>query len=140
MIFARHPADLRARAAGAARRLARTSLSRRTSWFRTGGPAQVLFEPADEADLAIFLGLPGGRCRSSSSGSAPTCWSGTAAFPGVVVRLGKGFQGIALEDGARIRAGAGAADVKVARVAAEAGMAGLSSCAAFRAPSAGRCA
>ena len=55
-------------------------------------------------------------------------------WPGVVIRLGKGFGEVAVEPGHRVRAGAGAPDVKVARAAAEAGIAGLSSCAAFPAP------
>ena len=53
--------------------------------------------------------------------------------PGVVVRLGRGFSEIKVEDGQRMRAGAGVPDVRVARAAQEAGIAGLRSCAAFRA-------
>jgi UDP-N-acetylmuramate dehydrogenase len=96
------------------------------SWFRTGGPAQVLFTPADKADLALFL--------SSLDRSLPVLVIGLGSnllvrdggLAGVVVRLGKGFSEVALEADRQVRAGAGAADVKVARAAAEAGVAGLS--------------
>ena len=53
------------------RLLANQSLAELT-WFRVGGPAQVLFTPADEDDLAYFLSASAGRtCRSMSSASAP---------------------------------------------------------------------
>ena len=41
------------------------------TWFRVGGPAQVLFTPADEDDLAYFLNAFPLSCRSPSSASAP---------------------------------------------------------------------
>ncbi|WP_406854309.1 UDP-N-acetylmuramate dehydrogenase [Alsobacter sp. KACC 23698] len=95
------------------------------SWFRTGGPAQALFQPADEDDLAAFLrGCPS-DVPILVVGLGSNLLVRDGGVPGVVVRLGKGFQAINA-DGLRIRAGAGAADVKVARVAAEAGVAGLS--------------
>jgi UDP-N-acetylmuramate dehydrogenase len=95
------------------------------SWFRTGGPAQALFQPADEEDLATFLrGCPD-DLPILVVGLGSNLLVRDGGVPGVVVRLGKGFQAIEV-DGLRIRAGAGAADVKVARVAAEAGVAGLS--------------
>ena len=53
------------------RLLANQSLAELT-WFRVGGPAQVLFTPADEDDLAYFLKLFRRSCRSMSSASAPT--------------------------------------------------------------------
>ncbi|MFO1148179.1 MAG: UDP-N-acetylmuramate dehydrogenase [Alsobacter sp.] len=96
------------------------------SWFRTGGPAEVLFEPADEEDLATFLAACPGGVPVLVVGLGSNLLVRDGGVRGVVIRLGKGFQGIAVEDGQRVRAGAGAADVKVARVAAEAGIAGLS--------------
>ena len=54
------------------RLLANQSLAELT-WFRVGGPAQVLFTPSDEDDLAYFLAhLPRQDCRFMSSASAPT--------------------------------------------------------------------
>jgi UDP-N-acetylmuramate dehydrogenase len=95
------------------------------SWFRTGGPAQLLFTPADESDLALFMArLPRGvSWQVIGLGSNLLVRDG--GVEGVVIRLGKGFGGIAA-DGAAVTAGAAAPDVKVARMAAEAGIAGLS--------------
>jgi UDP-N-acetylmuramate dehydrogenase len=96
------------------------------SWFRTGGPADMLFTPADEADLSAFLaGLPAG-VPVVVVGLGSNLLVRDGGYRGVVIRLAKGFQDIAIEDGVLVRAGAGAADVKVARAAAEAGIAGLS--------------
>jgi UDP-N-acetylmuramate dehydrogenase len=96
------------------------------SWFRTGGRAQALFEPADEADLAAFLAGCPADVPVTVVGLGSNLLVRDGGVAGVVVRLGGGFQDIAVEDGLTVRAGAGAADVKVARVAAEAGIAGLS--------------
>lgn len=96
------------------------------SWFRAGGPAQALFEPADEEDLATFLTACPADVPVLVIGLGSNLLVRDGGVRGVVIRLGKAFQGIAVEDGSRIRAGAGAADVKVARAAAEAGIAGLS--------------
>ena len=95
------------------------------SWFRTGGPAQVLFTPADEADLALFMtGLPA-EVPWFVVGLGSNLLVRDGGFAGVVIRLGKGFSEIAVE-GLRVTTGAGAPDVKVARAAADAGIAGLS--------------
>lgn len=96
------------------------------SWFRTGGPAQVLFTPADENDLAYFLSRLGPEVPILVVGLGSNLLIRDGGWEGVVIRLGKGFAGIAVEAGNRVRAGAAAPDVKVARAAAEAGIAGLS--------------
>jgi UDP-N-acetylmuramate dehydrogenase len=96
------------------------------SWFRTGGPAEVLFEPADEADLAAFLGGCPPDVPVTVIGLGSNLLVRDGGVDGVVIRLGRGFQAIAVEAGHTLRAGAGAADVKVARAAADAGIAGLS--------------
>ena len=66
------------------------------TWFRVGGPAQILFMPEDEADLAYLLRqLPA---------DVPVCVIGLGSnlivrdggVPGVVVRLGRGFAGVAI--------------------------------------------
>ncbi|OYY13095.1 MAG: UDP-N-acetylenolpyruvoylglucosamine reductase [Rhizobiales bacterium 35-68-8] len=94
-------------------------------WFRAGGPAQVLFEPADTDDLAYALGALPADLPVTVVGLGSNLIVRDGGVPGLVVRLGKAFSAIAVE-GTRIRAGAGAADVKVARAAAEAGLGGLS--------------
>src|SRR5712691_4538568 len=77
------------------------------TWFRVGGPAQLLFMPEDEQDLSYFLAhLP-------------------AEIPVTVIGLGRGFSNVAAEPEARIRAGAAVPDVKVARAAQDAAVAGL---------------
>src|ERR1700727_423305 len=106
------------------RLLADQSLAELT-WFRVGGPAQVLFMPEDEEDLSYLLThLPGDiPVTAIALGSNLIVRDGGIA--GVVVRLGRGFNEVAVE-GARIRAGAAVPDVKVARAAQEASIAGLS--------------
>ncbi|QFU18139.1 UDP-N-acetylmuramate dehydrogenase [Microvirga thermotolerans] len=96
------------------------------SWFRTGGPAQVLFTPADEDDLAYFLSRLDGQVPVLVVGLGSNLLIRDGGWEGVVIRLGKGFADISVEENHRIRAGAAAPDVKVARAAAEAGIAGLS--------------
>ena len=62
------------------------------TWFRVGGPAELLFQPADADDLALSCRRSTRRSRSPSSASAPTSWCATAASTGVVIRLSaKGF-------------------------------------------------
>ncbi|WP_159728148.1 UDP-N-acetylmuramate dehydrogenase [Methylosinus sp. Ce-a6] len=96
------------------------------TWFRVGGPAQILFAPADEADLAYFLSrLPRGiPVMVIGLGSNLIVRDG--GVEGVVVRLtAKGFGAIEVEEGERIRVGAAVPDVKLARAAADAGIDGL---------------
>jgi UDP-N-acetylmuramate dehydrogenase len=95
------------------------------TWFRVGGPAQVLFMPEDEEDLAyLFAHLPSEiPARVIGLGSNLIVRDG--GVPGVVVRLGRGFNAINVEEKARVRVGAAVPDVKVARAAQEAGISGL---------------
>lgn len=95
------------------------------TWFRVGGPAEVLFVPADEADLAYFLANIPAHLPLTVIGLASNLLVRDEGVPGIVIRLTRGFTGIEIEDGYRVRAGAAAPDVKVARAAAEAGIAGL---------------
>lgn len=96
------------------------------SWFRTGGPAQVLFTPADTSDLAYFLQRLDRRMPVLVVGLGSNMLIRDGGWAGVVIRLGKGLAEVAVESDLRVRAGAAAPDVKVARAAAEAGIAGLS--------------
>lgn len=94
------------------------------TWFRVGGPAEVLFHPADEADLSAFLaGRPGG-VPLNVLGVGSNVLVRDGGLRGVVIRLGRAFAGIEVED-MTITAGAGASDVSVAAAARDAGIAGL---------------
>ena len=94
------------------------------TWFRVGGPAEVLFQPADEDDLTAFLAaLPLG-VPVTPIGVGSNLLVRDGGVPGVVVRLGRGFAGIRTE-GRRVIAGAAALDARVAEAAARAGIAGL---------------
>lgn len=95
------------------------------TWFRVGGPAEVLFEPADEDDLAAFLRRVPSHIPLTVIGLGSNLLVRDGGVPGIVVRLGRAFADIAVEGGCRLRVGAAAADVKVARAAADAGVAGL---------------
>lgn len=96
------------------------------TWFRVGGPAEVLFVPADEDDLAHFLTNVPADVPVTVIGLASNLIVRDGGVPGIVIRLTRGFSGISVESGHRVRAGSGAPDVKVARAAADAGIAGLS--------------
>jgi UDP-N-acetylmuramate dehydrogenase len=93
-------------------------------WFRAGGPAEILFRPADADDLATFLYARTAETRVSVIGVGSNLLVRDGGIPGVVVRLPGAFGKIAVE-GTRIRVGAAALDAAVARAAAEAGIGGL---------------
>jgi UDP-N-acetylmuramate dehydrogenase len=94
------------------------------TWFRVGGPAQVLFMPEHEDDLAYFLAHLAGEIPVTVVGLGSNLIVRDGGVPGVVIRLGRGFGDTAIES-EQVRAGAAVPDVKVARVAQEAGIAGL---------------
>jgi UDP-N-acetylmuramate dehydrogenase len=96
------------------------------TWFRVGGPAQVLFMPDSEQDLAYFLGHLPADVPVTVIGLGANLIVRDGGVAGVVIRLGRGFNDVAAEEGHRVRAGAAVPDVRVARVAQEAGVAGLS--------------
>ncbi|MFO1156318.1 MAG: UDP-N-acetylmuramate dehydrogenase [Rhodospirillales bacterium] len=94
------------------------------TWFRVGGPAEVMFRPADADDLAAFLAAKPAVVAVTVLGVGSNLLVRDGGVPGVVVRLGRGFAGITA-DGETVVAGAGALDGNVARVAQDAGLAGL---------------
>ena len=96
----------------------------RLSWFRTGGSADLLFEPSDEDDLVVFLKALPSDVPITLLGVGSNLLVRDGGVEGVVIRLGRGFAGIRAF-GTQITAGAGAMDVHVARAAAQAGIAGL---------------
>src|SRR5947199_2977550 len=95
------------------------------TWFRVGGPAQALFTPLDEDDLAYFL--------TRLPGELPVCVVGVGSnlivrdggIPGVVIRLSPRGFGETRADGDIVSAGAAALDKRVAEVAAAADLSGL---------------
>ena len=95
------------------------------TWFRTGGPAEVLFAPADEDDLALFLATLALDVPVSVIGIGSNLLVRDGGVPGVVVRLGRSFGAVAVEEGCRVRAGAAVPDVRVARCALDHGIAKL---------------
>jgi UDP-N-acetylmuramate dehydrogenase len=95
------------------------------TWFRVGGPADVLFSPADEADLAYFLKHKPAEVPVTVVGLGSNLLVRDGGIRGVVIRLGRGFADVEALPGHRLRAGTAVPDVKVARAAADAGIAGL---------------
>ena len=96
----------------------------RFTWFKVGGPAEVLFRPTDADDLGKFLAAKPADVAVTVIGAASNLLVRDGGVAGVVIRVGRGFADIAV-DGDEITAGAGAADINVARRARDAGLAGL---------------
>ena len=93
------------------------------TWFRVGGPADALFLPADEADLAQFLAALPSDIPVLLIGVGSNLIVRDGGVPGVTIRLaGRQFAQIEALDGARVKAGAGALDSMVAKGAAKAGV------------------
>jgi UDP-N-acetylmuramate dehydrogenase len=94
------------------------------TWFRVGGEAEVMFRPADREDLLDFLAAKPADVPVTVIGVGSNLLVRDGGIPGVVIRLGRGFAEVAV-NGTTVTAGAAALDVNVARMAAEAGVAGL---------------
>jgi UDP-N-acetylmuramate dehydrogenase len=94
------------------------------TWFRAGGPAEMLVRPADARDLADFLRALPHEIPVQVIGACSNLIIRDGGLPGVTIRLARGFTAIAIEANA-IVAGAAALDVTVAETAAAAGLAGL---------------
>jgi UDP-N-acetylmuramate dehydrogenase len=106
------------------RLLANQSLAELT-WFRVGGPAQVLFTPADADDLGYFLAHLPGELAVYVVGVGSNLIVRDSGMPGVVIRLSpRGFGEISAE-GEVVSAGTAALDKRVAEVAASANLSGL---------------
>jgi UDP-N-acetylmuramate dehydrogenase len=117
--------DLKSRMADLRGRLLANQPLDTQSWFRVGGPAQVLFMPADENDLGTFLRNLPAEIPVLVIGASSNLIIRDGGIPGAVIRLGRGFNEIASEDGHTVRAGAAALDAHVARAAQKAAIAGL---------------
>src|SRR6202790_4793749 len=106
------------------RLLANQSLAELT-WFRVGGPAQVLFTPADEDDLAYFLRSLPNELPVYVVGVGSNLIVRDGGMPGAVIRLGPRGFGETAADGDIVSAGAAALDKRVAEAAAAANLGGL---------------
>ena len=96
------------------------------TWFRVGGPAQLLYMPADEADLIYFLKNKPLDLPITVIGLGSNLLVRDGGIEGIVIRLGRGFNMVEPVEGNRIRVGAAVPDMKLARSAADAGVTGLS--------------
>ena len=96
----------------------------RVTWFRVGGPAEVMFRPADRDDLAHFLAGCPDDVPFTVIGVGSNLLVRDGGIPGVSIRLGRAFADIKVE-GTDIVTGAAALDINVARVALDAEIAGL---------------
>ena len=95
------------------------------TWFRVGGPAQLLFTPADEADLSYFLKALPADAPVMVMGVGSNMIVRDGGVPGVVVRLSPRGFGEATVEGDLIRAGCACPDKKLANAAAAAALGGL---------------
>src|SRR5437763_2117107 len=106
------------------RLLANQSLAELT-WFRVGGPAQALFTPSDEDDLAYFLAHLPGELPLYVVGVGSNLIVRDGGLPGVLIRLSPRAFGDTIADGDIVSAGAAALDKRVAETAAAANVSGL---------------
>jgi UDP-N-acetylmuramate dehydrogenase len=96
----------------------------RIVWFKVGGPAEVAFEPADEADLRVFLAEKPADIPLTVIGVGSNILVRDGGVPGVVLRLGRGFSRTSIME-STLSAGAAALAIAVARAAQREGFAGL---------------
>jgi UDP-N-acetylmuramate dehydrogenase len=94
-------------------------------WFRAGGPADILFRPADLDDLRTFMAEKPSDLSVTVIGVGSNLLIRDGGIPGVVIRLPSAFGRIEVMSGTRVKAGAAALDAAVARAAADAGIEGM---------------
>lgn len=97
----------------------------KTSWFRVGGKADIIFKPQDIEDLQQFLREVPKDVPVTVLGACSNVIVRDGGIRGVVIKLGRGFAEMEAETEHRVRVGAAALDVHVATFAAQAGVAGL---------------
>lgn len=96
------------------------------TWFRAGGPAELLFQPADEEDLSLFLKMLPQDVPVTVVGIGSNLLVREGGISGVVIRLSaKGFGNVEAIGQTRLRAGAATPDKRVAAAALEAGLGGF---------------
>jgi len=94
-------------------------------WFKSGGAAELLFQPADVDDLASFMQQLDPAVPVMALGLGSNLIVRDGGVPGVVVRLGKAFAKIDRPDETTLRCGGGASGILVSSTARDAGIAGL---------------
>ncbi len=94
------------------------------TWFRVGGPAEVVFRPADAEDLAAFLAARPADVPVTVIGVGSNLLVRDGGVPGVVIRLGRPFAAVTIT-GDTIETGAATLDLNVALAARDAGLGGL---------------
>src|SRR5262245_29368334 len=95
------------------------------TWFRVGGPAQILLMPEDENDLAYALANLPREIAVTVVGLGSNLIVRDRGIEGVVIRLGRGFNEVSVEPDHRLRAGTAMPDLRAAKAAQGAGIAGL---------------
>jgi len=105
-------------------RLTRQAPLAQVTWFRVGGPAELMFRPADRDHLIQFLAAKPADVPVTVIGVGSNLLVRDGGVPGAVIRLGRAFATVAVEE-SRITAAAGALDLNVAFAARDAGLAGL---------------
>src|SRR4051794_37430158 len=90
------------------------------TWFRVGGPAQALLVPEDESDLAYGLANLPREISVTVIGLGSNLIVRDGGVPGLVIRLGRGFNDTRIEPGQRVRSGAAVPDLRTAKAAQEA--------------------
>lgn len=107
-------------------RLTRDAALAPFTWFRVGGPAELLFQPADIDDLALFLSRLDPAVPVTVIGVGSNLLVRDGGIPGVTIRLSaKGFGQAERAEGDRVRAGAALPDKRLAAFALEAGLGGF---------------
>ncbi len=96
----------------------------RITWFRVGGPAEVLFRPADRDDLTEFMRAKPADVPVTIIGVGANILVRDGGIPGVLIRLGRAFSAVRI-DGSSVSAGAGASDVNVSVACRNRTVAGL---------------
>lgn len=97
------------------------------TWFRVGGPAEALFMPADEADLAAVLAALDENIPVLVLGLGSNLLVRDGGIPGLVIRMsGRGFGQIEVAANNTINVGTAVPDVRLAKAAGEAGISGFS--------------
>jgi UDP-N-acetylmuramate dehydrogenase len=124
MMAARKPHDWRDDLPAVAGKLSFDAAIAELIWFRTGGPADVLFEPRDTEDLAAFLAALPADVPVLPLGLGSNLIVRDGGVRGVVIRLGKAFASVR-RDRLRLTCGGGAPGILVASTARDAGLAGL---------------
>ena len=118
--------EVKARAPKLRGRLAADAPIAEATWFRVGGPAELLFSPADEDDLAYVLSALPREIPITTIGLGSNLIVRDGGLPGLVVRLGgRAFGAVEIENDCRVAVGAATPDQYVAKAAAIAGVDGL---------------